>query len=124
MPPDVKKPLDLRYYKTDVKNEAFPNDRLQKNGTVVEELCLEITKDSKLSVMMAYLTICAFAKLKRDLMKVGRIRLLFTDLSRYSGKTGDIHLPSRSMWRMRSPLYRGAEERDSIQPKGGTKCED
>ena len=51
----------------------------KKNGTVAEELRQEITKDSKLSVMTAYFTIFAFAELKKELMKVDRIRLLFTD---------------------------------------------
>ena len=51
----------------------------KKNGTVAEELRLELTKDSKLSVMTAYFTIFAFAELKKELMKVDRIRLLFTD---------------------------------------------
>ena len=36
----------------------------RKNGTVAEELRLELTKDSKLSVMTAYFTIFAFAELK------------------------------------------------------------
>ena len=49
----------------------------KKNGTVAEELRAEITKDSKLSVMTAYFTIFAFAELKKELMKVDRVRLLF-----------------------------------------------
>ena len=40
----------------------------KKNGTVAEELRLELTKDSKLSVMTAYFTIFAFAELKKELM--------------------------------------------------------
>ena len=51
----------------------------KKNGSVAEELRQEITKDSKLSVMTAYFTIFAFAELKKELMKVEHIRLLFTD---------------------------------------------
>ena len=51
----------------------------KKNGTVAEELRQELTKDSKLSVMTAYFTIFAFAELKKELMKVDHIRLLFTD---------------------------------------------
>ena len=49
----------------------------KKNGTVTEELRLELTKDSKLSVMTAYFTIFAFAELKKELIKVQQIRLLF-----------------------------------------------
>lgn len=39
----------------------------KKNGTVAEDLRLELTKDSKLSVMTAYFTIFAFAELKKEL---------------------------------------------------------
>lgn len=51
----------------------------KKNGTVAEELRLELTKESKLSVMTAYFTIFAFAELKKELLKVEHVRLLFTD---------------------------------------------
>ena len=51
----------------------------KKNGTVAEELQVHLTSSSKLSVMTAYFTIFAFSSLKRELMKVDRIRLLFTD---------------------------------------------
>ena len=48
----------------------------KKNGSVAEELRLEIKKDSKLSVMTAYFTIFAFAELKKELMRVKQIRFL------------------------------------------------
>ena len=49
----------------------------KKNGSVAEELRLEIKKDTKLSVITAYFTIFAFAELKKELMKVKQIRFLF-----------------------------------------------
>lgn len=49
------------------------------NGTVAEELRQHLEKDSKLSVMTAYFTIFAFSALKKELLKVNSIRMLFTD---------------------------------------------
>lgn len=51
----------------------------KRNGTVAEELRQSIGKDSKLSIMTAYFTIFAFAELKKELLKVGQVRMLFTD---------------------------------------------
>lgn len=38
----------------------------KKNGTVAEEMRLELAKESKLSVLMAYFTIFVFAELKKN----------------------------------------------------------
>lgn len=51
----------------------------KRNGTVAEELRLNLGKDSKLSVMTAYFTIFAFSALKKELLKVDSVRMLFTD---------------------------------------------
>ncbi|MEG1061956.1 MAG: helicase-related protein [Oscillospiraceae bacterium] len=51
----------------------------KRNGTVADELRKNIVKSSKLSVMTAYFTIFAFAQLKRELLKVEHVRMLFTD---------------------------------------------
>lgn len=51
----------------------------KRNGTVAEELRQSIQKDSKLSIMTAYFTIFAFAELKKELLKVDSVRMLFTD---------------------------------------------
>lgn len=51
----------------------------KRNGSVADELRENISKGSKLSVMTAYFTIYAFAELKKELMKVDGVRMLFTD---------------------------------------------
>lgn len=51
----------------------------KRNGTVADELRQCIQKDSKLSIMTAYFTIYAFAELKKELLKVDGLRMLFTD---------------------------------------------
>jgi len=49
------------------------------NGKVVDELVLNFTKESKLSVISAYFTIYAYAELKKELNKIDSVRFLFTD---------------------------------------------
>jgi len=49
------------------------------NGSVAGELCEHIGKGSKLSIVTAYFTIYAFAELKKELLKVESVRMLFTD---------------------------------------------
>lgn len=51
----------------------------KRSGTVADELRENIRKDSKLSIMTAYFTIYAFESLKKELMKVDSVRLMFTD---------------------------------------------
>lgn len=51
----------------------------KRNGTVADELKLNIQKGSKLSCMTAYFTIFAFSELKKELLKVDSVRMLFTD---------------------------------------------
>ena len=51
----------------------------KRSGTIADELRENIRKDSKLSIMTAYFTIYAFEALKKELMKVDSVRLMFTD---------------------------------------------
>jgi len=51
----------------------------KRNGSVAGELREHIGKGSKLSIVTAYFTIYAFAELKKELLKVESVRMLFTD---------------------------------------------
>ncbi len=51
----------------------------KKNGKVYEELLANLKKGSKLAVISAYFTIYAYAELKRELSKIDKMQLIFTE---------------------------------------------
>ena len=51
----------------------------KKNGKVYEELMANLKKGSKLAVISAYFTIYAYAELKRELSKIDKMQLIFTE---------------------------------------------
>lgn len=59
------------------------------NGSVYTELKENLKKGSKLSVISAYFTIYAFAELKKELLKIDNLRLLYTEPS-FSKKDEDL----------------------------------
>ena len=59
----------------------------KRGGTVADELRQDIQKGSKLSIMTAYFSIYAFSELKKELLKVDSVRMLFTDPEFVKGPT-------------------------------------
>ena len=59
----------------------------KRGGTVADELRQDIQKDSKLSIMTAYFSIYAFSELKKELLKVDSVKMLFTDPEFVKGPT-------------------------------------